>query len=864
MSPLPRIVLGVCLLVLSLMARAQSAPQDFDVPPQALSQVLEALRTQAGLQPFYAEANVGATRSPGVHGRYTLREALAQALAGTGLSYEFTGEKSVAIRRGTAAPAPVTLPTLEIHGTLLEEDAGSYVSRRSSVATKTETPLMETPTKVEVVTQQAIQDMGLQSQGLTQVMAALGIAGLGIGDGALDEGFFYRGFQTSTKLWNGFRIETLGVANANGGTWLGNVERVDMLRGASAILYGRAEPGGAINISTKKPRETFGGSVSTGLGNYSNRWVAADLGGPLNASGTLLFRLNADHETEASRYRYGEDYRSSGVAPALEFRLTPQTVLSLEGQFRNLEGSSNQPYMPVDPVTGRLAKINPDLTLMPGAGSEFRQRRVLAGLAHRFSEDWQLKWKFMHNDARQPFNLWSTITGMFYPQNPGDPLLYSRWLTGAIGDSGQSVSASLLELTGRFQTGTLRHTLLLGADYYRTHTREDGINNCFNCEQLDYNHPPAFVLGNELPLFNNYGRPDSYYRLTQKEPSLYVQDQIQLPHQVHVLLGGRYQHLKERSYFVLPPTDYGSPTGPDGVIDCDDGNGGPCYVEDIPTKLTNFLPRAAILWQPLPVMSSYYSYTANSGASQGLDVNNRPIPPEKARQHELGAKFELMDSRLIASAALFDLAKTNVITTVNGLVFPTGEVQSRGFELSAQGAITAGWNVLTTYNYARPKVTKLADPAYGGVNGGNATFMAPQGSKLPYQSERAFSALTSYRLPFELLQGFRIGGSYNWFSAPVMDRNSSVKSDAYQVVSAFASYEKRMGRYTATAQLNVDNLFDEEYLLYQGDFGVALANDPQFQADYQSLAPANYTAGNYVGGNWGAPRQVRASLRLSF
>lgn len=838
----------LCAGVLLALCHSLAVAGQVDIPAQPLPSALESLTRQTGIRFVYASPLTGLTQAPAVQGDLSVPEALNKLLVGTKLRWHYIDGQTIEITSNSGPKSTRKLRGVEVTATASES---SYERSSSRIATKTDTPILVTPTKVEVVTQQAIQDMGLQSQGLSQVMSALGIAGLSTGDGALDEGFFFRGFQTSTKLWNGFRIETLGIGNVNGGTYLGNVERVDMLRGASAILYGRAEPGGAINFTTKKPLEQFAGAVGTGLGTDANYWLSADLGGPLNDAGSALFRLNADYETEASWYRYGQDYQSTGIAPALEFRLSPATTISMEGLFRDLEGSSNQPYIPIDPETGELADVEPELTLMPGARSEFEQRRLLAGVVHQFNDDWTLSWSYMQNRARQPLNLWSLIVGMYYPQHPEQSLTFDRWLTGA--RASQKVQASLLELSGKFDTGSWQHTLLVGTDYYDTHTREDGISKCFGCENLDYFNPPPFDLGAELPLFTNFGDPESRYRLTQHEVSLYFQDQIELPNQVHVVLGGRYQHLNERSLFIYGPTDDGGPDGPDGVLDCEDGSGGPCLVEDIPTSLDSLLPRAAVLWEPIEGASVYYSYTENSGTSQGLDVNNDPIDPEHAKQHEVGAKFDPLDGRLIASLALFELTKTNVITSLNGQVYPVGEVQSKGFELSAQGAVTPNWNVLSTYNYARPIVTAFGDVAPQGVNAGNFQFIAPEGSKLPYQSEHAFSLLTSYRLPLGDQANWRVGGSFNWFSAPINDQNSTVETDAYQVVSLFAAYDTKIAGYRTSVQLNVDNLFDESYLLFSGDFGALQpAIDPETGF------------GNFVGGNWGKPRSVKIGVRVEF
>ena len=473
------------------------------------------------------------------------------------------------------------------------------------------------------------------------------------------------------------------------------------------------------------------------------------------------------------------------------------------------------------PGTHTLLGVDPDQTLLPGAKSEFKQRRMMLGVDHQINDDWKLAWKYMYNDANMPLNLWSLVVGMYDPVNPGDPLLYDGWLTGSIGR--QRTHATLLELTGKVETGALQHTLLFGIDHYKTRTQEDGIDKCYACPPEDYFNPPA--LG---PLSDYIDISD--YLLTQRETSIYFQDQIAFRDRFHVLLGGRYQRLKEHSFYQ---DDFGS-------------------LENIPYKKNNFLPRAAVLWQPIPTMSLYYSYTENSGVSQGLDANNDPIKPELSVQHEVGAKFDLLEGRLIASAAVFDLTKDNVASTdsLSGQVAAIGRVNSKGLELSAQGALTDRWNILTTYNYARPVIKVGTENPPASAAGASAL---TAGNKLPYFSQHAFSVLTRYWLPVE---GWTVGGSYNWFSAPIMDESSSVKSEAYQTVSAFVSYQTRLGGYQTTFQLNVDNLFDEEYLLYQGDFGVPYAADPTLGF--------GYTGANYVGGNWGAPRQVRLGLRMAF
>ncbi len=707
------------------------------------------------------------------------------------------------------------LPTMEVRA----DD--TYGADEASVGTKTDTPIMVTPMRVDVLTPQAIEDMGLQSQGFDQALATLGIAGKGMGD--LGNVYFFRGFETTTTLWNGFRVEDMG-SNAsngvNGGVWMGNVERLELLRGASAVLYGRAEPGGAINVVTRRPGDDFGGSLAAGVGSFENQWASVDLTGPLNADATLLYRLYVGHEQSDSWYTYGPDYRSTGVAPALEWRISPQTTLYFQGQFRDMEGGALQPYIPIDDATNTLLPIDPADTLMPGAQSEFRQRRAMIGIDHRFNDDWSLTWRYMYNNADNPLTVLSWAVGMTYPPVSSE-IEYTRGLVTNV--SGQEGHASLLELTGRFETGALRHTLLLGVDYYDTQSYQDADFDCW-CNNFSYANPPPYTYNPA-----DFSGAVNTWDLTEREVGFYAQDQIELPNNVHVLLGARYQRQKERSLFVAPGF----------------------FTEDLPYERSVFLPRAAILWQPNPALSLYYSYAENMGASQGVTFDGTPLDPEFARQHELGAKFDLLDGRLIAQTAVFELTKENIAagdTAHPGFNIGVGRVRSTGFELSMQGQITDDWNVLATYNYARPYVEVGAE---------GASSLQPQaivaGTVLPYFSQHSFSVLTSYNLPVE---GWRIGAGYSWFSAPVMDQISVVDTEAYGVASAFTSYETEIGGRTTVFQLNIDNVFDEEYLLFQGDIGVPYAADPTLGF--------GYTGGNYVGGNWGQPRTVKFGVRVAF
>jgi iron complex outermembrane receptor protein len=289
-----------------------------------------------------------------------------------------------------------------------------------------------------------------------------------------------------------------------------------------------------------------------------------------------------------------------------------------------------------------------------------------------------------------------------------------------------------------------------------------------------------------------------------------------------LLLGARYQDLDEHSVSEAP--SLGLP------------------IQDVTYEKGVFLPRVGLLWNPRPWISAYYSYSENMGANTGLDFSGRPIKPESARQHELGLKGEWMNGRLNALIAVFELTKLNIASADPahpGFNIGVGEVRSTGYEINVQGAITDKWNVLTNFSFARPFVEEgtEASSIYSGPS-------IVAGQLLPYVSNKTFSLWTGYRLFGEPNAGLTVGGGVNWSSAANPADGAVVETESHTVASVFSAYETTMASKKVTFQINVNNIFDERYLMFQGD-------DVVF-------------GGNTLGGNWNAPRQFKFSLIAEF
>ncbi|NOU22121.1 MAG: TonB-dependent receptor plug domain-containing protein [Methyloglobulus sp.] len=289
-------------------AQAGDTAVEFNIPAQNLPTALKQLAGQSRLQMLYDGPTVQGKRSAALKGRYTPQQALQQVLTGTGLRAVATGNNAVAVK---SAPPPEsidngsesTLPKVTV-----EADASydpdwakdpynpDYVLPNATSGTKTDTPIMETPLNVQVISKQVLKDQ----QVITLDQALKNVSGVTtLTNTNSDNSLFLRGFQTRTTFRNGFRMDG---SESNGGSLghgqqFANVESVEVLKGPAAILFGRVEPGGMVNIVTKQPRATPYYSLTQQFGSYDLYRTSIDATGPLTKDDTLLYRMNASFQS---------------------------------------------------------------------------------------------------------------------------------------------------------------------------------------------------------------------------------------------------------------------------------------------------------------------------------------------------------------------------------------------------------------------------------------------------------------------------------------------------------------------------------------------------------------------------------------
>jgi iron complex outermembrane receptor protein len=703
-------------------------------------------------------------------------------------------------------PAEQTMPEMEIKAS---KEGPNYVVPNATTATKTDTPLMETPASVQVIPQQVLQDQKTTS--LDQALSnASGVVTTGTDD--IQEGVTIRGFYTSQTLRDGVLVSEYSTTGGGtvGAVNMTDVQSVEVLKGPGAILYGRLEPGGIVNITKKQPLDQFYGSVEQLVGSWDHYRTSVDLTGPLNESKTLLYRLNVSYD-QSDSWRNNVYNKTSFLAPVLEWRVNPQTTIWLEGEYGHENMKYDMQIVPINPATNTLDTTFPRNVNFMDNPATYDTSMTAIKWEHKFNDDWSIKHQLVHNQTIVPAasDYYPYGCDNATPQNCGMYQVGGVWYdvrTLYYGGSTMKSDSTILDVTGNFDSYGIKHKLLFGGDY--------SLENFSFIQGGNYS-PTAFDTTDAANPTTPNIPVDPTTVSTQdfglmKQWGVYVQDQAKLPGNVTVLAG-----LRDQWYVTK---------GTNGRADQFD---------------TATTPRLGAVWQQHDWLSWYGSYSGGFGNNNGYDWQGRPLPPENAKQYELGTKTEFYGGKLTSTLALFDLTKTNMlIADLNhpdpscaGCFFSKvgGDINSRGVEFDIQGEIFPGWDAIANYTFDRAMVVNTTP--------GSSLILGDRQANTP---EHMVNAWSTYRLRQENLLGWKVGGGFNWHASSV-DQSNVYTNPAFIVWNAMASYEFKIGKEKLTTQLNVKNLFNKEY--------------------YDNI---NYPSGTYTWVTYGNPRSYTATVKVEF
>lgn len=384
------------------------------------------------------------------------------------------------------------------------------------------------------------------------------------------------------------------------------------------MLFGTLEPGGIINLVTKKPLSEPFYSAELQVGSFGFFRPTIDLSGPLNASETWLYRLNAAYETEGGFRDFDQNVDRVFIAPVLTSQISDRTDLTLEFQYLNDRRPFDRGIVAVD--TG-IADIPFDRILGELDDAAFSEQ-LTAGyqLEHRFSESWKLR-----NDFQFQANNSSEVLADPRSLDEATSELTRAWFDDQRTNRSYALQTNLV---GEFTTGSVNHELLFGADLRRQDTN---INNRF-----DFSSTPSInifdpVYGvalrperDELPIgIRVDGRIDTL--------GIYLQDQIALLDNLKLLVGGRFDLVDQESRFR-------SSSGAD-TRDQQQDNA--------------FTPRIGLVYQPIEPVSLYTSFSQSFAPNSGTTIEEDLLRPERGTQYEVGIKSEFLDGRLFATLAAY-------------------------------------------------------------------------------------------------------------------------------------------------------------------------------------------------------------------
>ena len=619
------------------------------------------------------------------------------------------------------------------------------------LALRTDTPIRDTPSSVQVIPQQVIEDQGATS--ITEIVRNASGVNFSDASGGRDEDFIIRGFE-AVRFRNGFRDDS---ASSRTAIELANIDRVEILKGPASILFGRAEPAGIVNLVTKQPlREPFY-EIAFTAGSFDFYRPTLDFSAPLTENGNLAYRLNAAYENAGS-FRDGVETERFFVAPTLSWQISPDTELTLEYSYLSDTRPVDRGIVVLS--DNEVADI-PFSSFLgdPDVREDFEENRTELYLDHRFNSSLSLRSLLRYTTAVEEG---IGATSQIFGESEDDrnfPVFEST------GYQFYETFTFQNDLIGKFNTGSVEHTVLFGLEYatefntFEGADRESGLIDIFNSSAFEpLTGPFDIVFDSSEDSVDSFG--------------IYLQDQIALLDNFQLVVGGRFDTFNSESENLT-----------DGEI--------------TETEADAFSPRVGIVYQPIELVSLYASYSRSFTPVSGTDVNDETFDPERGTGFEIGVKTEIIKNKLFSTLALYDTTLTNVTTEDPdnpNFEVQTGEQNSQGIELDVTGEILPGWNIFAGYAYTDAEVTE--------------DNLIPVGNLLNNVPEHNFNLWTTYTLQQGSVAGLGFGAGVFYISERAGDLENSFFVDGYTRVDAAIFYEKDKYR----AALNFKNLFDAEFI----------------------------------------------------
>jgi iron complex outermembrane receptor protein len=807
----PLTLLAWALFALPAAAQPPSLDSEhrFEIPAQTLETALLELSRQGSFQLVLSAGTMPQQTAPALSGQMTVRAALDALLRDTGLSYKWRGDHTVTVTArdqdahgastGAVPPASeasLRLAQAEAAGAVQEGASGvdevvvrgTQLKRYESTGTsigRLDEDVRNIARMVQVIPEQVILDQGVQD--LQE--AVRNVAGITPADGfggTLDD-FFVRGFALGQIYRNGVRLITPNKPPTQ------NIESIEVLKGPS-VLYGQGEPGGLVNVNTKRPTFSPRNYFTASYGRHDFREVTLDSSGAIGGSQTLAYRLNGSFE-DSHTFRDFSNIDQRFLSPSLLWRPTDATELLVTYEYFHDKRPLDRGVVSLSDGNG--GRFIPNIPVSRRLGEAFEKREVTDNLLevqlrHSWSENWSGILHLMHRRE----------TGEQFHARPGqvffgDPLVPDGTMLRSVDgifDRVEKISNFYAHITGNFETGGLAHKLVFGAESRKWEQRGDfyGGDSEFVYADPDELIPLCVLDDSCFNIFDPvYGRlsgdleySNAFFRNEETSWGAFVRDRIEFTPRVALDLGVRYDGTRFKDYYEEPG-----------------------FESDLEFRTAGqFSPQAGLLIRPRESLTLYASYAAGFLPSFTNDEETgETFDPQESRQYEVGLKSDFADGRVNFTLAAFQLVKDNIVEFLDEGPRLVGEVESKGIETSLVARPARGWNVIAGYSYVDAEITE------SGYDRGNRPGNV---------ADSTFSLWTSYERQEGALAGLGFGAGVFYSADRFADSTNTWSLGGYTVVDAGVWYYVPVSFGGENSQikwqLNAKNILDERYVASSG------------------------------------------------
>jgi len=665
------------------------------------------------------------------------------------------------------------LDAIRVTATPIERADGpvqGYRATRSATATRTDTPIEEIPQSISVVPAEVMQDLQV-----TSVHRAMDFAGgvtpsstsASLGTGS----YTVRGFLTGAIAYNGFVSrgnQYLHSSSAPVDTAL--LERLEVLKGPASGLYGYSDPGGIVNMVSKRPQAQRFSQFHVSAGSWERYRGTMDLNLPLSEDGRLLSRINVVAEDTGS-FRNTPKSERQLISPSVLWQLGDNTSLFVHSEFSHSQRPVEEGIYAIE---GNWRAMNPKTYLGEpnDGGTKTNDQLLQVILTHALSPQWDLRVAGqVKHGTRYGLSSETRTPGTLGAAPDEAPRRYRirdwEWLDQAV----------QMEAVGRFDLAGVQHQLLLGVEV-------DSTRN-------DARFPGSTPSGDYgINIYNPiYGQPkpripdNDNYRYQVKSHAFNLQDQITFTERLSGQFGVRAEYFRQ---YQLERTSG----------------------EERNQKRTGFVPRGGLIYK-LTASTSIFGNAAASFQPNGMSATGQVLEPEKGLGYEAGVKFDWLDGRLGATVAAFHITKKNISLSDPdnpGFRITAGEAVSKGLDMQLSGQVTPALRVIGAYAYTDAKITKDNRPGF-------------RGGALANVPRHNIGLMGVYSFQ----NGVSTGAALTFRSARQTSDAGLLKIPTYTTVDVFARWDVTKN---VSLNLSLNNIFDRWYLANGSGRGYAMPGEP--------------------------------------